>query len=99
VQRDHLPAAADVLDDAQRAYVSDLARALDAAAWNGESVQAVIFSTAAARELAAGQAFAAIYLAFLGRPSGPRAGWLLAALDRDFVTGRLREAAGAAVGA
>ena len=42
-------------------------------------------------------AFAAIYLAFLGRPSGPRAGWLLAALDRDFVIGRLREAAGVGV--
>ncbi len=45
------------------------------------------------------RAFAAIYLAFLGRPSGPRAGWLLAALDRDFVVGRLREAAGAGVAA
>ena len=37
----------------------------------------------------------ALYLAFLGRPSGPRAGALLAAQDRDFVIGRLREAAAA----
>jgi lysyl-tRNA synthetase class 1 len=99
VQRDALPAAAEELDEAQRAYVSALAPALETTPWDGESVQATIFSTAAAVGLPAGQAFAAIYLAFLGRPSGPRAGWLLAALDRDFVIGRLREAAGAAVGA
>jgi lysyl-tRNA synthetase class I len=37
-------------------------------------------------------AFAALYLAFLGRPNGPRAGWLLASLDRDFVIERLRQA-------
>ena len=35
----------------------------------------------------------AIYLAFLGRPNGPRAGWLLASLERDVRRRRLREAA------
>ncbi len=30
-------------------------------------------------------AFISLYLAFLGRPNGPRAGWLLASLERDFV--------------
>jgi lysyl-tRNA synthetase class 1 len=99
VQRDRLPAAADELDEAQRAFLAELGPALGAAPWNGESVQAIIFSTSAERGLPAGQAFAAIYVAFLGRSSGPRAGWLLAALERDFVIGRLREAAGAAVGA
>ena len=33
---------------------------------------------------------------FLGRQSGPRAGWLLASLDRPFVVERLRAAGGAA---
>ena len=41
------------------------------------------------------RAFAAIYLAFLGRHNGPRAGWLLASLDKDFVVRRLLEAADA----
>ena len=39
-------------------------------------------------------AFGALYVAFLGRTNGPRAGWLLASLDAAFVIGRLREAAG-----
>ncbi len=63
------------------------------AGWAGDAVQAEIFRVAQERDLKAGQAFAALYAAFLGRPSGPRAGALLAAQDRDFVIGRLREAA------
>jgi lysyl-tRNA synthetase class 1 len=100
VQRGALPAVADEqLDGPQRAYLAALASALESGTWDGESLQAAIFATARERDLPPGQAFAALYLAFLGRASGPRAGWLLAALDRAFVLGRLREAAGAAVGA
>ena len=98
MQRDGLPAAAAELDDRQRAYLGSLAPALAAAEWNGEALQAAIFATATEHDLPAGRAFAALYLAFLGRTSGPRAGWLLAALDRDFVLGRLREAAAIPVG-
>ncbi len=36
--------------------------------------------------------FKAIYLAFLGKESGPKAGWFLSVLDRDFVLQRLKEA-------
>ena len=38
-------------------------------------------------------AFSAIYLAFLGKPSGPKAGWLLTTLPDDVVRERLDEAA------
>jgi lysyl-tRNA synthetase class I len=61
----------------------------------------MIFTTAGASGLSNGKAFAALYAAFLGRPNGPRAGWLLASLDTTFVIGRLREAGtrnGAAAG-
>jgi lysyl-tRNA synthetase class I len=99
VQRDGLPERAAEADDAQREYLGALAGALETATWDGETVQAAIFATATDRGLPAGKAFAALYLAFLGRPSGPRAGWLLAALDRSFVLDRLRQAAGAGVSA
>ena len=36
--------------------------------------------------------FKAIYVAILGQESGPRAGWLLASLDQDFVRNRFLEA-------
>ena len=39
-------------------------------------------------------AFAALYLAFIGKPNGPRAAWLLVTLDPAFVSARLEEASG-----
>ena len=59
----------------------------------GDAWQALIFAVAAAQGLPNGRAFAALYLAFLGRLNGPRAGWLLASLEPSFVLVRLREAA------
>ena len=97
VKRDTLPPAASDLDAAQRAYLTALAAVLETGDWDGETAQAAIFATAKELDLPAGRAFVALYLAFLGRTSGPRAGWLLAALDRDFVGARLREAAAARV--
>ena len=88
-----LPAEAAVLDEAQRAFLAELA-AEAGSAWpgSGEAWQTAIFATAAEKDLPAGRAFAALYAAFLGRTNGPRAGWLLASLDRTFVTLRLHEA-------
>ena len=94
VNRDRLPEAAAALDVSQRSALAALAGALPTAAWDGEAVQSAIFDAARAAELPAGRIFAALYLAFLGQPNGPRAGWLLAGLERDFVIERLREAAG-----
>jgi lysyl-tRNA synthetase class 1 len=88
-----LPEAAATLDSEQRAFLATLAE--DAEARTGDEWQAAIFSTATSGGLAAGRAFAALYLAFLGRPNGPRAGFLLASLDRAFVITRLRDAAAA----
>ena len=88
-----LPAEASALDDAQRAYLAALAEAaVSERPAAGDAWQDLIFRTAQARELPSAQAFGAIYLAFLGRPNGPRAGWLLASLEPDFVAGRLHAA-------
>jgi lysyl-tRNA synthetase, class I len=72
-----------------------LADAIAFGDWSGEVLQAAIFEAARLHDLPAGRAFAALYAAFLGQTSGPRAGWLLASLDRDFVVARLRDAAAA----
>jgi lysyl-tRNA synthetase class 1 len=98
VQRDGLPQLAAGLEPAQRSALASLADAVDplpASAWNGETLQAAIFDAARAAGVPAGRAFAAIYAAFLGQPHGPRAGWLLASLERPFVVERLRAAAAA----
>jgi lysyl-tRNA synthetase class 1 len=93
VQRDALPPAVAELDSAQRAVLASLVDALAASPWDGEAIQAAIFDAARAGNLPPGRVFAALYGAFLGQSSGPRAGWLLASLERDFVLERLRAAA------
>ncbi len=84
------------LDDAQRRYLAALAddAGRDRSPASGEAWQNRIFAVAGTEGLPNARAFAAIYAAFLGRSNGPRAGWLLASLDREFVVDRLRIASG-----
>jgi lysyl-tRNA synthetase class 1 len=95
VRREALPEAAKTLTPDERAFLATLAEETPEAGADGDAWQTAIFATAAAGGLPPGRAFRALYLAFLGRPNGPRAGWLLASLDREFVVDRLREAASA----
>jgi lysyl-tRNA synthetase class 1 len=100
IARDGLPAEAATLTGHQRAYLTALANATapaaatgdNAAPASGEAWQNAIFAAAAECSLEPKIAFNALYVAFLGRANGPRAGWLLASLDSGFVIGRLREA-------
>ncbi|HEV7604511.1 MAG TPA: lysine--tRNA ligase [Candidatus Limnocylindrales bacterium] len=94
VRTEGLPTGALVIEPDQRAFLSALADAV-AAQWptGGDAWQSAIFEAARLSGLPAGRAFAALYLAFLGRTNGPRAGWLLASLDPGFVLARLRDAA------
>ncbi len=97
VHHDALPAEADSLDEDQRAFLGRLADSAGTTELaGGDAWQSAIFATAVDTGLPPGRAFEAIYLSFLGRSNGPRAGWLLATLDPSFVRGRLVEAAGAA---
>jgi len=97
--RDALPDEAAMLDAEQRSYLRALADAADGAApASGEAWQNLIFSVAGERGLDQKRAFAALYLAFVGRPNGPRAGWLLASLDPAWVAERLRAASGSMIG-
>ena len=94
--RDELPAEArHALAEEQRTFLGALAQSAEVARpGSGEAWQDLIFRVAEEAALPPGRAFAAIYLAFLGRTNGPRAGWLLAALEREFTAERLRLAAG-----
>lgn len=93
IRRDSVPTEVELLRPEQAGFLRALADAIgpDAPA-SGEQWQSAIFSIASEHGLDAKAAFNALYLAFLGRPNGPRAGWLLASLPRSFVAGRLREA-------
>jgi lysyl-tRNA synthetase, class I len=96
--RAELPDDATGLDEAQRRFLAGLAALAGPTPGGtppagGDAWQAAIFTTAATLELPAPRAFEALYVSFLGRRNGPRAGWLLASLEPSFVAARLRAAA------
>jgi lysyl-tRNA synthetase class 1 len=95
VQHDAVPAEAGDLHADQRRFLAKLPErvASDTPA-SGDGWQSLIFDTARAEDVPPRRAFEAIYLAFLGRPNGPRAGWLLASLDPAFVRERAWQASG-----
>lgn len=93
---DELPDAARTLSTAQRAFLARAAELVTAGA-DPDALQQELY--AAAREVGlveadkvSRDAFAAIYLALLGRPTGPKAAWLVATLPADFVRQRFRDA-------
>jgi len=94
-----LPHAAAALTEAQRAFLGrakdEIGRITDA-----EAMQERLYEIAKEVGLVTAEgkvsrdAFAALYLAFIGKPNGPRAAWLLVTLDPAFVSARLEEASG-----
>jgi lysyl-tRNA synthetase class 1 len=99
IKRDALPPEVELLRPEQLGFLRSMTDAAHGEALSsGEQWQAAIFAVAEQHGIDAKAAFNALYFAFLGRPNGPRAGWLLASLERDFVIRRLTEAGTAAEG-
>ncbi len=94
-----LPDAALGLKDAQRSFLASVADEVPRTR-DPDAMQARLYELAKQSGLVTADgkvskdAFGAIYRAFLGRASGPRAAWFLVALDPAFAAARLREAAG-----
>ncbi len=81
------------LTDAQRAFLRQLAGVVRSRpAWSGDALHEALHTLKTQLGVSPPEAFGAIYQVFLGKMSGPQAGWFLAALDREFVLARLDEA-------
>ncbi len=89
--QDTLPDYAFTEDD--RAFLQELHTQLVRAEWNGQSIHDAVY--AAKGERKPGEAFKALYQAILGQDRGPRAGFFLASLEREWVLERLNSASGA----
>jgi len=86
-----LPARAQELGAAQRAFLHRLADALPETPWDDDNLQAKIFEIARLTPIEQPVAFKAIYRVLLDREAGPKAGNLLAFLEAGFVIPRFRE--------
>jgi len=89
--QDTLPPSAHQLSIPQRAFLHRLAAALETAPTDEEALQGLVFHVARLTPIEQPKAFQAIYQVLLARDSGPKAGNLLAFLDRALVTTRFRE--------
>jgi lysyl-tRNA synthetase class 1 len=78
--------------DVQRRFLGELLRAFEELKWEPDDIQGAIFDATRATPIDAPDGFAALYITFLGRPSGPKAGPLLSFFDRAFVLERLQAA-------
>jgi lysyl-tRNA synthetase class 1 len=92
--QDTLPEAAKSLSDAQKSALGEILRYIERfeAMPNGEELHKKLHEIKEAQNIKPSELFGAIYLAFLGKTSGPQAGWFLSSLDREFVLKRLKEA-------
>lgn len=83
--QDTLPEAAAALPESAKAAMKDLHAFISGAEAmpSGEAIQAKLHES---------KEFKGVYLAFLGKESGPKAGWFLSVLPREFVLTRLEEA-------
>lgn len=89
---DRIPDRAREITDSQKKYFHQLMQNLKSSDnWDADPLQTLIFSTAKEIDLPQKEAFQAIYLAFLGKDRGPKAGSLFSYLDKFFVLQRLGE--------
>ncbi|OGH22673.1 MAG: lysine--tRNA ligase [Candidatus Levybacteria bacterium RIFCSPHIGHO2_12_FULL_38_12] len=85
-----LPEQAKNLPDKQKEFLKLLSSKLDAN-WEAEDFQKQIFGWAKEIGISSKDAFTAIYCSLLGKDHGPKAGWLILSLDKEFVKKRFEE--------
>jgi lysyl-tRNA synthetase class 1 len=89
-----LPPEALALGDEQKAFLGRLSELLGEGMQGGEMHDLIYALAAEFKGVKPAALFEAIYLALLGKPRGPRAGWFVALLGAEFCTARFREASG-----
>jgi lysyl-tRNA synthetase class 1 len=90
--QENLPEVAKSLTDEQKSFLAAIAEVVSKKEkWTGEELHKEIHDIKNESGINPRDAFMAIYKTFLGKDSGPQAGWLLASLDHNFVIDRLKE--------
>jgi len=92
--QDELPKEVENLPEEAKAFLKQLADYFKKISWDAEAVHNSIHEIGQNFGLSARKSFQAVYVCLLGKKSGPRAGWFITSLDRDFVINRFKEASG-----
>jgi len=89
--QEKLPAAVNNLAPEERKALGELADRIGSK--TAAEIHDEVYAVARENGMDPKKFFQAIYITFLGDRQGPKVGWFLASLDRDFVRARLEEAA------
>ena len=87
---EEMPKEAQSLSEAQARFLNQLADYL-AGDPNADEIHQQVYTLAEGLEIPAQEAFRSIYLALIGKERGPRAGFFLASLEKEFIDKRFRE--------
>ncbi len=89
----NLPEQVKDLNKKQKEFLKKLAESFKKQKWEAEKLHNKIYEILKDLNLEPSLAFSAIYISLLGQESGPKAGWFLTVLDKDFVVERFKRAA------
>jgi len=78
--------------DKEKTFLSNLKVNLSKIDWEAENIHKAIYEQAEKEKMQINDAFKVIYQVVLGQEKGPRAGYFLSNLDKDFVLTRFEEA-------
>lgn len=87
-----LPEQTKNLSEKQKQFLVKIASEVDKK-WDAEKFQFEIYEWGKLLDLGGKESFAAIYTALLGKDHGPKAGWLILSLDKEFIKKRFQEIA------
>ena len=87
-----LPESVGNLTGNQKKYLHKVSFELNKS-WKPEDFQINLFEWAKELNLQSKEAFSAIYMSLLNKNYGPKAGWIILSLDKEFVKKRFSEAA------
>lgn len=76
--------------DKQLELIAELAVALEKTDWTPDAIHMTIHTVSTNIELSQKNAFQAVYLALIGQKHGPRAGWFISSISREFIIKRFK---------
>lgn len=92
LQKDVVPSTAEHFTDTQKLALREVVQYIEQTDnLLGEELHKKLHDIKENRGISPTDFFGALYISFLGKPSGPKAGWFLSVLDRDFLISRLHE--------
>lgn len=92
LKTESVPESATTFSEKQKEALADVLHFVEASAdLSGEDFHKKLHDIKEERGIPPAEFFSALYFSFLGKASGPKAGWFLSVLDREFLLRRLRE--------